>query len=274
MIDATRKFRPFKESIPREEGSPPKVPIPNIKTIVIKYLNYKFKQLDLKDDVQIHPDHSPLVQMFQELQSGGRNALMKKRFVSVVQLSSTVNTAAVGQVIKSKEVMDALGLDRTQYGWVERVELEVVYWSINPVDRDHVGDLVKLYMLEMHRNGYLLRNGVFAFNFRTAYDGAEERVNENTMVFNRVMHFDFMHFFFGTETLGDENNVLIDGIEISPTVTFPDDTVDTSLGPLDWDADVDVGSTNTAPASGPMMTGSDILLDVDRSAGPEPEDSC
>lgn len=234
MKDATNKFYNLKETIPREEGHAPIPAIPNVKTIVASYLKDKFESLNLKNKIPVFTDFPPLVNLFQEITENGRNDLKVKRFVAIVRLSSSMGYGAVGQVIKSEQVLNAAGIEATKYGWIEKVQLEVSYWSISPVDRDRGGDYTKLLMLEMHRNGYLLRNGILSFNFRTGYDNADERIIENQMVYMHVMQFDMMHFFAGTEVLEDDALGTILDVDITPVPIGNDATVAAILGAMDF----------------------------------------
>ena len=272
MKDATNKFYNLKETIPREEGNAPIPAIPNVKTIVASYLKDKFESLKLKHRIPVFTDFPPLVNLFQEITEGGKNELQIKRFVSIVRLSSSLGYGAVGQVIKSDEVLHAAGLESTQYGWVEKVQLEVSYWSINPIDRDRGGDYTKLLMLEMHRSGYLLRNGILSFNFRTGYDNADERIIENQMVFMHVMQFDMLHFFSGTEVLRNDNLPLIDGIEITPVITGPDASVEAILGAMDINKPLD-NIQYTSGDAGPTAPDARTMLN-ETTSGPDADSSC
>lgn len=273
MKDATTKFYDLKETIPREEGHAPIPAIPNVKTIVAGYLKDKFESLNLKNAIPVFTDFPPLVNLFQEITEDGRNELKIKRFVAVVRLSSSLGYGAVGQVIKSTEVLNEAGLEATQYGWVEKVQLEVSYWSINPIDRDRGGDYTKLLMLEMHRNGYLLRNGILSFNFRTGYDNADERILTNQMVYMHVMQFDFMHFFSGTETLTEDQLPLIDGIEITPVPIGTDATVAAILGAMDLDQPIsDISYTGND--AGVVDASSTRTTLPETTSGPEGDSTC
>jgi len=244
MKDSTTDFKNFKETVPKEEGRLPIVPSPNLKTLIAEYLKFKFDSLKLKANIPVFTDYPPLVNLFQEIDKNGRVTLQVKRFVSIVQLSSSVRLESVGQVIQSKEVMDAIGLESTHFGWLEKVQLEISYWSINPVDRDRGGELTKLFMFEMHRNGYLLRNGIFSFNFRTGYDTADERIMTNQAVYTRVMQFDFMHFFRGTEHGSEPSAVLVEDINLTPVPTNHQGP-DAILSSMGIDAAVDNPVTTT-----------------------------
>jgi len=271
MIDATTKFYNLKETIPREEGTQPIPPIPNVKTIVASYLKDKFDSLNLKNPIPVFTDFPPLVNLFQEITKDGRNELKIKRFVSLVRLSSSVAYGAVGQVINSSSLLDEAGLEATQYGWVEKAQIEVSYWSISPLDRDRGGDYTKLLMLEMHRNGYLLRNGILSFNFRTAYDNADERILENQMVYMYVMQFDLMHFFAGTEVLDTSGYPLIDDIEIRPVPVGADSSVDAILGAMGLEPPQDNVQYSAAQTS-PTSDSQEIYSES--TSGPEGDKTC
>jgi len=273
MKDATRNLYNLKETVPREEGSAPIPAIPNIKTIVATYLKEKLDSLNLKHPIPVFTDFPPIVNLFQEATPEGRNELKIKRFVAIVRLSSSIAHGAVGQVIKSEEILSAAGLESTQYGWIEKVQLEVSYWSINPVDRDRGGDYIKLLMLEMHRNGYLLRNGVLSFNYRTGYDNADERIIENQMVFMHVMQFDLMHFFFGTEVLHDDNLPTIDAVEITPVMTGPSTSIEAILGAMDSPLPQN-NIQYTAGDAGPIDADSGHTMLTETTSGPEGDSSC
>lgn len=202
MLDNSDKFKSFKESIPKKAGSLPIMPFTNVKNVLLHWLEFRFKQMNLSKPIILlgdYPSQTTLSNL--PVGEGGSMTTNNSRGVSVVLLDGSVKREGIGQVINTKKLSsDVLaGEEPIEYGWHEKVQMEVAYWSLSSQDRDYGGDLVRALMLEAFRTGWFLKNGIVEMDLRNYYDTSDSRVDAlNRKLSYSVSSFDFTRVFFGT----------------------------------------------------------------------------
>lgn len=213
--DASTKFHNLKEIAPGTVAQL-QVSVPNIKLVLADYLSERLSKYKLKYPIKVYTDFPPIVNMYQRIEAEtSRVEIKNPRFVSITQLSSSLRLMGIGDLVDTIKVE---GIPKEmRYGWVETQQIEVSYWSIDAMDRDFGGDLIKLLILEAHRTNYFLKNGIFSMKFRNSYDGAEDIADLNKSVYIHVANFEFMRVFFGTLDETKDYETILNGIEIETT---------------------------------------------------------
>lgn len=216
--DNSVAFRKFQQSIPKSSGQMPIPALPNIKTVVLEWLDFSFSRFKLKNPVHIlgdYPSETLLVQVLSPT-SGvggvGKISFSFVRGVSVVALNSRKNLTGVGNVVNT-EIFNG-NINETKYGWHEETELEVTYWSFDSRDRDFGGDLISLFMLEGWQSQHFLKNGLITFEQVSSYDTATDKIVANTMLYMKVATFKVSRIFFGTVTF-DYSSAIIEEMNFS-----------------------------------------------------------
>lgn len=235
-LDNTQKFRNFKESIPKNVGSLPIIPVVNPKTVFLNWLEYKINNMKLKSPVALAGDY-PSQQMITELTTDnvGEIVVPNPRGIAVVLLDGSVTEKGIGEVLEGDEVVDTQGNPiGIKYGWVETLDMEFTYWSVSSRDRDYGGELVRSMIFEAHRSGFLLNNGIISLELKNHYDSADNRLaSQNRYVQYSISVFSVRRYFWGT--VNYENAYpLIEGFD-----------VDMETSAMDGDAQAPHISTST-----------------------------
>lgn len=201
MIDNSNTFRNFKESVPKSPGSLPKMPFTNSKDVIIRWLEHRFTRMNLTHPVILLGEY-PSQTTLSSLPVGEDGVMITNnlRGVSVVLLDGSVKRQGVGQVINGAEVPnDADENSVIEYGWHEKMQMEISYWSVSSRDRDYGGDLIRAFMFEAFRVGWFLQNGLIEMHMHNYYDTADARLSTlNRMLSYNVSVFEFTRTFFGT----------------------------------------------------------------------------
>lgn len=249
--DSSVVFRKFKQTQPKDSGSLPIPAVPNIKTIVLDWIKFAFSRFNIKYQITITGDYPSQLMLGQIITEEGKTSYNNLAGISVVALNKNVVTKAIGQIAQTQT--DLLQpADTTTYGWLETVELEITYWSVDSVDRDYGADLVTSVMQEAQANHHFLKNGIFIFEPKGGYDTASDKIISNNYIFMHVMRFDLTRLFFGEGTLDRQLTIInqinmnltglpIDSTPIPPTIpedrykspfyTYTDRILDTSAVP-------------------------------------------
>lgn len=201
MIDNSDKFRNFKESIPKNSGSLPIMPYVNVKTVLLQWLEYRFKSLNLTNPIILLGEY-PSQTNISDIPVGndGVTETNNLRGVSVVLLDGSTKRHGIGQVIDTEQVDNDASEDSTlKYGWHERLQLEITYWSVSSRDRDYGGDLIRAFILEAFRIGWLLENGLVEMYLHNYYDTSDTRLARlSKPISYSVSTFEFTRVFYGT----------------------------------------------------------------------------
>lgn len=177
------------------------MPYPNIKDVILRWLEYRYTSLNLTSPIVLLGDF-PSQTMLSQLPVGedGQIATNNLRGVSVVLLDGSVKRKGVGDVVTSQMVeRDEQGNEIVKYGWHENLDVEISYWSVSSRDRDFGGDLLRAFIFEAFRIGHFLENGIVEMYLKSYYDTSDSRLKSlNRVLSYSVSTFSFTRVFFGT----------------------------------------------------------------------------
>lgn len=217
IINNSDKLLNFKETIPKSPGSLPIMPFVNPKTVFLNWLEYKFNSLNLKAPVVLSGEY-PSEVLLREITTDedGEILVPNPRGVSVVFLDGAVGHKAIGEVLKGEPITNESGEEvGIKYGWIENIQMEFTYWSVSSRDRDFGGELLRSYIFEGHRTGYLMENGIMSLDLKNHYDTADNRLaSQNKYIQYSVSVFNVKRYFWGTLNYADMDLPTIEGVEI------------------------------------------------------------
>lgn len=199
LPDNTGKYYNFEETNTTAPGKLPVIPVTNLKNVLLDWLTYKFKALNLKNPLVILGEY-PSQTMIANLPTGntGTMAATNVRGISVVLLDGRTTRQGIGQVLEGENVIEN-GQEKLRYGWHESIQMEISFWSTSTRDRDYGGDLTRAYILEAFRSGYLLSHGVIDMGLRNYYDTSDNKLESNNKYISfSVSVFDINRQFWGT----------------------------------------------------------------------------
>lgn len=234
MIDNSDKFKNFKQTVPKKPGSLPMMPFPNVKDILLNWLEYRFKNMNLTHPIVLLGDY-PSQTTLSNIPVGDDGVMQTNnlRGVSVVLLDGSVKRKGIGDVVNSKELSsDPNEPTPIEYGWHETLQIEISYWSVSSRDRDYGGDLLRTFIFEGFRIGHFLKNGLIEMTLHNYYDTSDSRLTaQNRMLSYSVSTFEFTRVFFGTLDYSEfQDAPQIQGIAIQGSFDVTQDDGKTSFG--------------------------------------------
>jgi hypothetical protein len=167
----------------------PSYTIPKI--VLKEYLESVFKSLNLKNPLFISTAY-PSESFFSQGQtSDGKISSKYNRGVSIILKSSNIQRY-IGSAISQYQEEDIQVM-------LERQSIDVVYWSIDPLDRDKGADLVKRLLLEGLYSKYFLVKGMFIFYIDSSRDEDEPEkvVIPTSMLYKHVIFTSTYRFIWG-----------------------------------------------------------------------------
>jgi hypothetical protein len=189
----------------------PSYTIPKI--VLKEYLESVFKSFNLKNPLFISTAY-PSESFFSQGQtSDGKISLAYNRGISVVLKSSNIQRY-IGSAISQYQEEDIQVM-------LEKQSIDIVYWSIDPLDRDKGADLVKRLLLEGLYSKYFLVKGMFIFYIDSSRDEDEPEkiVVPTSMLYKHIISTSTYRFIWGRrknrESYGTILQINIGGFTIS-----------------------------------------------------------
>jgi hypothetical protein len=167
----------------------PSYTIPKI--VLKEYLESVFKSLNLKNPLFISTAY-PSESFFSQGQTlDGKISTTYNRGISIVLKSSNIQRY-IGSAISQYQEEDVQVM-------LERQSIDVVYWSIDPLDRDKGADLVKRLLLEGLYSKYFLVKGMFIFYIDSSRDEDEPEkvVIPTSMLYKHIISISTYRFIWG-----------------------------------------------------------------------------
>ncbi len=167
----------------------PSYTIPKI--VIKEYFESIFKSLNLKKPLFISTAY-PSESFFSQGQtSDGKISATYSRGISIVLKSSSIQRY-IGSAISQYQEEDIQVM-------LERQSIDVVYWSIDPLDRDKGADLVKRLLLEGLYSKYFLIKGMFIFYIDSSRDEDEPEkiVIPASMLYKHIISISTYRFIWG-----------------------------------------------------------------------------
>jgi hypothetical protein len=167
----------------------PSYTIPKI--VLKEYLESIFKSLNLKNPLFISTAY-PSESFFSQGQTAdGKISTTYNRGISIILKSSNIQRY-IGSAISQYQEEDIQVM-------LERQSIDVVYWSIDPLDRDKGADLVKRLLLEGLYSKYFLVKGMFIFYIDSSRDEDEPEkiVIPTSMLYKHVISISTYRFIWG-----------------------------------------------------------------------------
>ena len=218
LIDYLNDLQFFNQS-QSAQGIPGSLPRPSYahpKLLLKEYFEVIFKKFNLKNPVFISTAYPNEVFLSQSQTSEGKINNKYNRGISIV-LKSTSPIKYIG---------DTLSSTKNVKGFLESNNIEVIYWSIDSLDRDYGGDLVKRLLLEGIHSKYFLIKGLSIVQIENARDEIEDKeIFPGTMLYKHIVSANFFRFVFGNEIEKKYNRIL--SVEVTPQINIqlPLDTV-------------------------------------------------
>jgi len=218
LIDYLNDLQFFNQS-QSAQGIPGSLPRPSYahpKLLLKEYFEVIFKKFNLKNPVFISTAYPNEVFLSQSQTSEGKINNKYNRGISIV-LKSTSPIKYIG---------DTLSSTKNVKGFLESNNIEVIYWSIDSLDRDYGGDLVKRLLLEGIHSKYFLIKGLSIVQIENARDEIEDKeIFPGTMLYKHIVSTNFFRFVFGNEIEKKYNRIL--SVEVTPQINIqlPLDTV-------------------------------------------------
>ncbi len=189
----------------------PSYTIPKI--VLKEYLESIFKSFNLKNPVFISTAY-PSESFFSQGQSqDGKITVKYNRGVSIVLKSSNIQRY-IGSTISQYQEEDIQAM-------LEKQSIDVVYWSVDPLDRDKGADLVKRLLLEGLYSKYFLVKGMFIFYIDSSRDEDEPEkiVTPTSMLYKHIISTSTYRFIWGRrknrEDFGIVTRINVGGFSIS-----------------------------------------------------------
>jgi hypothetical protein len=167
----------------------PSYTIPKI--VLKEYLESIFKSFNLKNPLFISTAH-PSESFFSQGQtSGGKIDIKYNRGISIILKSSSMQRY-IGSAISQYQEEDIQVM-------LEKQSIDVIYWSIDPLDRDKGADLVKRLLLEGLYSKYFLVKGMFIFYIDSSRDEdePEKLVIPTSMLYKHIISISTYRFIWG-----------------------------------------------------------------------------
>jgi len=167
----------------------PSYTIPKI--VLKEYLESVFKSLNLKNPLFISTAY-PSESFFSQGQTpDGKMGVTYNRGISIILKSSNIQRY-IGSAISQYQEEDIQAM-------LERQSIDVVYWSIDPLDRDKGADLVKRLLLEGLYSKYFLVKGMFIFYIDSSRDEdePEKLVIPTSMLYKHIISISTYRFIWG-----------------------------------------------------------------------------
>jgi hypothetical protein len=189
----------------------PSYTIPKI--VIKEYLESIFKSLNLKNPLFISTAY-PSESFFSQGQTpDGKISTTYNRGISIILKSANIQRY-IGSTISQYQEEDMQVM-------LERQTIDVVYWSIDPLDRDKGADLVKRLLLEGLYSKYFLVKGMFIFYIDSSRDEDEPEkiVVPTSMLYKHIISTSTYRFIWGRRKNKEDSAIIrqiyIDGFSIS-----------------------------------------------------------
>jgi hypothetical protein len=156
-----------------------------------RILGKYFSAFNLNNPILISTAYPSEAFISQAQTEDGKIDTKHKRGISIV-LKSTRIERNIGAIVSQyqKEEVHAL---------LERQELEVVYWNLDPLDRDRGGDLLKRLLLEGTHSKYFLIKGLSIFYINGSSDDQDTLniVSPTNILFKHNIDLSVYRFLWG-----------------------------------------------------------------------------
>ncbi len=189
----------------------PSYTIPKI--VLKEYLEAVFKSFNLKNPLFISTAY-PSESLFSQGQtSDGKVSITYNRGISIILKSSNIQRY-IGSAISQYQKEDIQVM-------LEKQSIDVIYWSIDPLDRDKGADLVKRLLLEGLYSKYFLVKGMFIFYIDSSRDEDEPEkiVVPTSMLYKHIISTSTYRFVWGRRKNREDSTIIrriyIDGFPIS-----------------------------------------------------------
>lgn len=225
FLDTSVKFRNI--SLSQNEKEMVSTTAPVAKIIVIDYFIDAVKKLSLKNPIIIAGD-APTYSTFSYTATAGDKVAPKyTRGISVIVTDWNAELKSLGDVLSAevytydtnRESGEApRKLEETTYGWVEQLNIEITFWSINSSKgRDLGGQFIKRTMLEGLKSMYFLKNGIMSVVPNSGFDSNDTSMlkTNSSVLYQHVTRWTLSAFFYINTTLYEPSE-LIEGVVISP----------------------------------------------------------
>jgi len=184
----------------------PSYTIPKI--VLKEYFESIFKSLNLKTPLFISTAY-PSESFFSQGQtSEGKISVKYNRGISIVLKASNIQRY-IGSAISQYQEEDIQTM-------LEKQSIDVIYWSIDPLDRDKGADLVKRLLLEGLYSKYFLVKGMFIFYIDSSKDedDPEKVVIPTSMLYKHVISISTYRFIWGRRKSSEDYGRVV-RIEVS-----------------------------------------------------------
>lgn len=211
LIDYLNDLQFFTQS-QSAQGIPGTLPRPSYahpKLLLKEYFEIIFKKFNLKTPLFISTAYPNEVFISQSQTVEGKIETKYNRGISIVLKSAS----------PIKYIGDTISSNKNVKGFLESHNIEVIYWSIDSIDRDYGGDLLKRLLLEGIHSKYFLIKGLSIVQIENSRDETEDKeIFPGTMLYKHIISTNFFRFVFGNEIEKTYKTIL--SVEVDPKVTI------------------------------------------------------
>jgi hypothetical protein len=178
----------------------PSYTIPKI--VLKEYLESVFKSLNLKNPPFISTAY-PSESFFSQGQtSDGKISATYNRGISIILKASNIQRY-IGSAISQYQEEDVQVM-------LEKQSIDVIYWSIDPLDRDKGADLVKRLLLEGLYSKYFLVKGMFIFYIDSSRDEdePEKLVIPTSILYKHIISISTYRFIWGRRKNREDHGII------------------------------------------------------------------
>ncbi|MEM3368516.1 MAG: hypothetical protein QXP88_00255 [Thermoproteota archaeon] len=211
LIDYLNDLQFFTQS-QSAQGIPGTLPRPSYahpKLLLKEYFEIIFKKFNLKNPVFISTAYPNEVFISQSQTIDGKIDTKYNRGISIILKNSS----------PTKYIGDTISSNKNVKGFLESQNIEVIYWSIDSIDRDYGGDLLKRLLLEGIHSKYFLIKGLSIVQIENSRDEIEDKeIFPGTILYKHIISTNFFRFVFGNEIEKTYKTIL--SVEVDPKVTI------------------------------------------------------